>query len=115
LKHENYDLVLDLENDVALITLANDVVFNDKIQPACLPPRNLSYPKVSESENEKSFIAGWGRTELNSTPELLQNLALNIAASEYCNAFHNVSKPFKGDSKVCLGKYYYYYYYYYYY
>ena len=110
MKHENWDLDLDTENDVALITLTNDVVFNDKIQPACLPPRNLSYPKVSENVNEKSFIAGWGRTEPNSSPGLnsLQNLAVIIASSEYCADFHHASKPFKGDSKVCLGKYYYY-------
>jgi hypothetical protein len=102
LKHEDYEYK---RNDIALITLERDVVFTDKIQPACLPPSNLSYPKESENENEKSFIAGWGLTELNSFPELLQNLAVNIASSEYCNAFHDVSKPFKGDSKVCLGKY----------
>jgi hypothetical protein len=105
LKHENYDFGVP-ENDVALITLANDVVFNDKIQPACLPPRNLSYPKVSENENEKSFIAGWGKTELNPYSELLQNLAVNIRLSSYCRQLG----PFNGDSKVCLSKYYYFYY-----
>ncbi len=110
MKHENYDFDL-VENGVALITLAKDVVFNDKIQPACLPPRNLSFPKESKNENEKSFIAGWGRTELNPISELLQNLAVNID-SRVCDLFHilfNFSKPFKGDSEVCLGKYYYYY------
>ncbi len=110
MKHENYDFDL-LENDVALITLANDVVFNDKIQPACLPPRNLSYPKESENEDEKSFIAGWGQTELNPYSKLLQNLAVNID-SEPCGLVRhllNFSKPFKGDSEVCLSKYYYYY------
>ena len=112
MKHENYDFD-SLENDVALITLANDVVFNDKIQPPCLPPRNLSYPKVSENENEKSFIAGWGLTELNSYPNLLKNLAVNIEVSEYCGYYFHLrgySNPFKGDSNVCLRKYYYYYY-----
>ncbi len=111
MKHENWDLDL-VENDVALITLANDVVFNDKIQPACLPPRNLSYPKVSENVNEKSFIAGWGKTELNSHPELLQNLAVNIRGSNYCDFFSKQIppySPFNGDSKICLSKYYYYY------
>ncbi len=70
--------------------------------------------KNSENENEKSLIAGWGKTELNSFPELLQNLAVNID-SKRCDEIYDykdVSKPFKGDSKVCLGKYYYYYYYY---
>jgi hypothetical protein len=110
LKHENYDFQ-DTTNDVALITLEKDVVFNDKIQPACLPPKDFSYPKVTDQKNEKGFIAGWGRTignDSNSGAVLLQNIAVNITTSEYCQCFHSLlaGANFTGDSKVCLGKYY---------
>jgi hypothetical protein len=110
LKHENYDFQ-DTTNDVALITLEKDVVFNDKIQPACLPPKDFSYPKVTDQKNEKGFIAGWGRTignDSNAGAVLLQNIAVNITTSEYCQCFHTLleNQNFTADSKVCLGKYY---------
>uniref|UniRef100_A0A8D2HBA8 Transmembrane serine protease 12 n=1 Tax=Urocitellus parryii TaxID=9999 RepID=A0A8D2HBA8_UROPR len=47
------------ENDIALFYLKKPVMFNDYIQPICLPFdvfQNLD-------ENTKCFISGWGRTK----------------------------------------------------
>ncbi len=99
LKHEDYEFK---RNDIALITLERDVVFNDKIQPACLPPKDFSYP---DKENEMSYMAGWGRTvedDPHSRSDLLQDVEAVIETSTHCQLFE---KSFTSDSKVCLGKY----------
>lgn len=58
--HEHFNSE-NLHNDIALIRLKQDVIFNQFIYPICLPVaanlRNLDF------YNELLFVAGWGRTE----------------------------------------------------
>ena len=51
--HENYSSVTH-ENDIALITLAEDVTFNEYIRPICLP-------HYVPSVDLFCVATGWGR------------------------------------------------------
>ena len=41
-----------LKNDIAVVKLADKVVFNDDIQPICLPPSNVVY------NGQSAFVTG---------------------------------------------------------
>ena len=55
---DDYDPAFKLKNDLAIIKLEKPLVFNNNIQPACLPIH--SYNPV---QDENCFISGWGSTE----------------------------------------------------
>ena len=86
-KHEDWDVSNPQNNDIALLKLMNDVTFSEEIQPACLPPRDFSYPDV----NFIGYIAGWGPM----SP--LQNAPVNVFSAPTCMLD-------SGESKICLGK-----------
>jgi len=53
--HPQYDSNQDL-NDIALIKLPADILFDEYIQPAKLPDPNQLY------DNENAVVSGWGKT-----------------------------------------------------
>ena len=55
---DDYDPAFKLKNDLAIIKLEKPLVFNNNIQPACLPIH--SYNPV---QDENCFISGWGSIE----------------------------------------------------
>ena len=46
------------ENDIAVVTLAQPIQFNDKIQPACLP--DSGFPAYDQLIGKNVVITGWG-------------------------------------------------------
>ena len=49
---------MNLDNDIALIRLAGEVVYTDYISPACLPGENEDV-----AVNTSCWITGWGDTQ----------------------------------------------------
>jgi hypothetical protein len=93
LKHEEYDS-LKVVNDIAIITLENNVEFNEHIQPACLPSSDPTIPAV----DSKVVLAGWGLTkdkDDSSSPNLLQNVVVSIYDPIFCRL--------DGVTGICLG------------
>ncbi|XP_026582245.1 chymotrypsin-like elastase family member 3A, partial [Pseudonaja textilis] len=46
---------IECGNDIALIKLSRPAVLNDKVQPACLPPRGEVLPN-----HQPCYVTGWG-------------------------------------------------------
>lgn len=81
-------------HNVAVIQLHDDqpFVLNDRVQPICLPYRNLDVkPKMV------SIVAGFGRTRAEESNEKLKLIAVEVQKSEKCNklaATKSTSKVF---------------------
>lgn len=56
--HEKFDYK-DKINDIALIRVAKDIQFNDKVQPTKLPAENLG------GVGSSAVLTGWGRQQVN--------------------------------------------------
>jgi secreted trypsin-like serine protease len=68
-------------NDIGLIKLAGNIVFNVNVQPACLPVSNDLY------QGQKCQCSGWGTLFYYATslPDYLQYVTLNITTDTYCH------------------------------
>ncbi|OXU29928.1 hypothetical protein TSAR_004391 [Trichomalopsis sarcophagae] len=77
--HEKYNGGLFI-NDVGLIRVDRDIVFNKKVQPIPLPNEDFSkvdYPVV---------LTGWGRTQAGGPiPNNLQEINLKVISQTKCN------------------------------
>ncbi|KAH8390684.1 hypothetical protein KR215_010135 [Drosophila sulfurigaster] len=66
-------------NDIALIRLPADLLFDEYIQPAKLPDANELY------ENESAVVSGWGQTSYNGPqPNHLQYYNVTVYSNEEC-------------------------------
>ncbi|XP_046747997.1 chymotrypsin-1-like [Diprion similis] len=79
--HPRYSSLL-IRNDVALIEVEEDIVYDSKVQPIPLPTEDFTktdYPAT---------LTGWGSTSFPSTgaPNDLQQISLNIISQEACLA-----------------------------
>ncbi|XP_060657034.1 chymotrypsin-2-like isoform X1 [Drosophila nasuta] len=84
-------------NDIALIQLPADLLFDEYIQPAKLPDADELY------ENESAVVSGWGQT-IFSGPQSnhLQYYNVTVFSNEKCkNLMIAVSKIFP-TSYICL-------------
>jgi secreted trypsin-like serine protease len=93
--HQEYD-ASSKQNDIGLIELAGNIVFNENIQPACLPDSNDLY------QGRKCQCSGWGQlySSASSLPDYLQYVTLNITTDTYCRqAFP--SKPSIYPGMLC--------------
>uniref|UniRef100_A0A8D2IH80 Peptidase S1 domain-containing protein n=1 Tax=Varanus komodoensis TaxID=61221 RepID=A0A8D2IH80_VARKO len=84
--HSRYDRESQ-ENDIALFKLSKSVMFNEYVQPICIPDKYLILAKGT-----KCYIAGWGMQSENDklppicTPSyLLQEAEIEIFPLEICN------------------------------
>jgi hypothetical protein len=89
--------------------LKDDVVFNDQIQPACLPSTKASSSSFFPDVNSNVYIAGWGRTDRENptSPDFLQNAAVNVWNTSYCDSLDPTSSfpKITSELQVCVGKY----------
>ncbi|XP_063301792.1 acrosin [Pelobates fuscus] len=71
------------KNDIALLMLNESVVFDDYIQPACLPAKTANLYQMTEC-----YIAGWGVTEEESSEsnDILQEAQVQIISNKLCNS-----------------------------
>ncbi|XP_004441396.1 PREDICTED: transmembrane protease serine 9 [Ceratotherium simum simum] len=94
--HPQYDPGL-LDFDVAVLELAGPLVFNQYVQPVCLPLAIQKFPV-----GRKCMISGWGNTqEGNATkPDTLQRASVGIMDQKACSALYNFSLT---DRMICAG------------
>lgn len=98
--HPSHDPVTKI-NDIAVLTLAQDLVFSDCVRPICLPQEG-SDPKLADF----CVVAGWGVTNVaapNSIP-YLQEAELPIVDQELCQRRYGSAKV--NEQTFCAGDYY---------
>ncbi|XP_028171689.1 serine protease snake-like [Ostrinia furnacalis] len=89
-------------NDIALIELATDVVFEDAIRPACL------WTKDGFRDYEKAIATGWGVKDVvtKETSKELQKVSLSLLQNEQCDPLLNHNRNWKGfvPQQMCAGE-----------
>merc|ERR1711899_478249 len=77
-----------LWNDVAILTLEDDVNFNSNIQPICLASGGNKYV------NNHVTVAGWGTlSEAGSQPAKLMKVDVNVWTNSRCSNSYGSSAP----------------------
>ncbi|XP_033752445.1 deleted in malignant brain tumors 1 protein-like isoform X2 [Pecten maximus] len=98
LNHESYNDVT-YNNDIALLKVkaknGHGIVFNDFIQPACLPTSNTEY-----TAGKRCHISGWGKTELG-TPHMLKQAVAPLISQAMCRRLYSKSQI--TDAMLCAG------------
>ncbi|XP_039764578.1 chymotrypsin-C-like isoform X2 [Pararge aegeria] len=92
-----------LENDIALLKLKSEAVFNDYIQPAC-----LWYPKAVERlPGTEIFgtVVGWGFENTDALAPQLRKAKMPLVGESTCIKSNPVfySKLLKNNNKFCAG------------
>lgn len=71
---------------------------NQYIQISCLPPKkSADYPQPTPN----SYVVGWGTLRNGSSPDILQNVKLNIYDDSICTGLADVPKNF--TLQLCAG------------
>ena len=80
LNHENPFVPGNNANDVALIKLTKDLVFNNYVKPACLPEKTANFT------GKTCYASGWGHqyTGQKRAPDQLQFLPMPILSHAQC-------------------------------
>nr|XP_033813658.1 coagulation factor IX-like [Geotrypetes seraphini] len=82
LKHPYYNLD-NYDNDIALIYLKSDVIFNEFAIPICLPNPNLG--RLLSQEGEIGMVSGWGDTRFQGpSSRFLLKVKLPMVNQEAC-------------------------------
>ena len=86
------------ENDIALLKLSKNLIFNEFIQPIALPQPNYNERIWLNTKSTKYFIAGWGKAiRITNENDFYRNYI-------YCEAFLTVmwkcDKFYKYFSKI---------------
>ena len=92
------------EHDIALLQLQEEVEWNDRIQPACLPN-----PDKDSFSGHLATVAGWGWTNEKKNggqrPDVLQKVDVPILANDECQRWYNEEKQTRliVDGSMCAG------------
>jgi len=110
--HPQYKKRPSLDNDIAIITLKEDVAFVDhRIQPICLPLPGITNENKSLNEQaERSFVgyhphvAGWGAIgyRKESSPNLME-VQLEVFSNLECTEVFKVANLVIDKTKMCAG------------
>lgn len=110
IQHPEYNRTVTVMNDICLLKLSKDVLYNDHVQPACLPNQfdSLQDDLVLSEEDQADletfpinpdsglqtqkidcYVAGWGYRQENkwtSLPDILQDAQVFLQYNETCEA-----------------------------
>ena len=95
LKHEKYEADTYLY-DIAVLILAEDVILNRNIQLACLPNYLSGFPDT----NSTGYVVGWGQTDFEKYPDLLQNVKITVAPESVCKSLDD---NYDNNTQACVG------------
>ena len=56
MQHKDYDISTG-DYDIAIIRLPEELTFNDRVEPVCLPSK-----AATEDDVDNCVVTGWGRT-----------------------------------------------------
>jgi len=94
--HPRYNMRRQLNNDIALMELSKPAMFNERVQPACLPDQDEA-PAVGS----KCFITGWGKIRHPGySHNILQQLAMTVQSRSACNAVNSKYFPIT-EQMIC--------------
>lgn len=101
--HPDWMRPSELNNDMALIELDKPAVFNDHVQPICLPDADSEIPAGTQC-----YITGWGQHDIGQSgpPALVLKQALLTTVSQ--NTCYNMNTRNLGirvtNHMICAGK-----------
>lgn len=94
--HEEYrPYSTDQKYDIALLRLSRDITSTNYIRPICLP-RTPSF-------GDKLFVAGWGKTENQTSSNIKLKLSLPLTKKEDCERNYAKIGIRLGYGQVCAG------------
>ncbi|XP_078252926.1 transmembrane protease serine 9-like [Rhinoraja longicauda] len=94
--HPNYSVPKKFTNDIAVLELSSPLIFNDFIQPICLPPSSKVFPP-----GQRCTITGWGTLAFEgSLATILQKAVVHIISSDKCK---HVYKTLITENMICAG------------
>jgi len=98
IKRSDYDTD-SVNNDIAILKLSSDVVFNNNVVPACLPTDTRSYA------GSNAYVSGWGTTsEGGSTSNVLKVTQQTILANTDPVCVTGAGENPVRNSKMCAYK-----------
>eukprot|EP00099_Drosophila_melanogaster_P026065 NP_726265.3 uncharacterized protein Dmel_CG30187, isoform C [Drosophila melanogaster] len=96
--HSSFDVRASYENDIGLLKLSSDVIFNALIRPICIV---LNKSMANHMRNMRTFKAfGWGTLRGNKTSDILQTIILNHLDREECYMELSV---YPSEKQICAG------------
>lgn len=95
--HENFDS-RTYENDIALLTLTEEISFNQDVRPMCMPVYGERPALIS-----KCVVTGWGYTEeMGKVASVLQKVNLPLVSLPVCKSVMDNFLTVK-ETNVCAG------------
>lgn len=99
-RHENYTK-LTSDNDIAMLHLAEPVMYNKYALPICLPTRDLAEHELT-TKGRQMLVTGWGSTsdEMRNYSALLSYIEIPIVPKNECA---QVMTNTISDNMLCAG------------
>ncbi|XP_032516150.2 chymotrypsin-2-like [Danaus plexippus] len=93
--HENFSYS-EIKNDVSVIKVAKDIIFNELVQP-------IQLPDVNTLGGANLTLTGWGTTSYpGSSPDKLQVIKLLSLSDEDCrDIYSHVDGPDVDSTQIC--------------
>lgn len=99
--HPEYNSI-DLQDDIAILKLANRVTYTNSIQPACLWPE--AQVELKNVVGKKGFVVGWGLTEEDGLAEVLHEGTMPVVDFFEClESNRDFFGPVLSDFNYCAG------------
>ena len=94
---DGYDDIVELQHDIAVLTLEQPLHFNDFVQPACLPAFNSEV-----AASTQAMFSGWGKLKYDGqNPDSLQYEWNPIVSQADCQKKNKQRIP---DDMLCAGR-----------
>lgn len=86
--------------DIGLVRLAEDIQFNDYVQPICLPTSNITV-----SDGDALLVAGWGNTDAKkgNPSAFKRGVTVPLFNFEKCRQKFNTQNIKITDNQLCAG------------
>ncbi|CAG5094977.1 Oidioi.mRNA.OKI2018_I69.XSR.g13972.t1.cds [Oikopleura dioica] len=62
-----FKVLLDYENDIALLITNSTIQYNEYVRPICLPDPEADIIRSNKYQQSSCFVAGWGNTRLQDS------------------------------------------------
>ncbi|ESO90979.1 hypothetical protein LOTGIDRAFT_122275, partial [Lottia gigantea] len=99
--HEEY-AEFPSENDVAVLTLDEPLVYNDCVQPICLPSAGDG---AAIEAGTQCVVAGWGTTSSGGqTSNILKEVTVPTYSGADCASVFSQTTPSNSDLQLCAGR-----------
>lgn len=87
-------------NDIVVIKLVKNIVFDDTKQPISLPS-----PDLTVVSGHKTVLAGWGTLEWGTSryPDILQAVTKPVLSNQECQDIYNEEEIL--ETHLCAGEY----------